>query len=234
MRQSSIAVPSGVTLRPTRCTRPSRLVTRARSSRPTACTGGTRRRARVRVGDERADRDRRSRRASSAALGERRDRGSRPSGSAPSSTSTWILPSAAALEDAGGVEARALAAPCPTRRRTTPRPSSSVDAAGQEAGREAEVERAVHVAAPQRGEELHVGQLRRARRPPARVAAGDSASDRRPSTTTTSPSRPSTSAAARSMPVASTRRRRLSAARAGARGRAGVTRHVRSRRGVSG
>ena len=64
------------------------------------------------------------------------------------------------------------------------------DPAGQEARREPEVERAVHVAAPQRREELHVGK--RGERGRGRTtASADSASDCRPSTTMRSPSRPS-------------------------------------------
>ena len=45
MRQSSIAVPSGATLRPTRCTRPFEVGDACPSSRPTACTAARRRRA---------------------------------------------------------------------------------------------------------------------------------------------------------------------------------------------
>ena len=62
------------------------------------------------------------------------------------------------VEDAGGVEARRRRARSPSRRRgTSRRPSSRVVAPGQQARGEAHVERAVHVAAAQRGEEPDLG-----------------------------------------------------------------------------
>ena len=85
-----------------------------------------------------------------------------------------------------GVEAGAPRAPSPTRRRTTRAPSSSATRPGRTPGRQAHVERAVHVAAPQRGQEARArAARRRARRrprrwtPPTRRATGGPARRRR-------------------------------------------------------
>ena len=100
------------------------------------------------------------------------------------------MPSAAAASDARGVEPARVGDASP-RSGEVVAPGVEGDAAGQEAGREPEVERAVHVAAPQR----RAGTSHRAARPgrprPARRASADSATDCRPRITTMSPSRPS-------------------------------------------
>ena len=156
MRQSSIVVPSGVMRRARRSTRPSRLVvlppfsphtevgrnTSARAeasavNAPTAITNGA------------ASRPARMRMRS----------GKSCSGSAPSSTSARMLPAAAA--------SRMPAASRPTLAGDGAPLTGVVVAAGverdptgEEARGEPELERAAHVAAPQRGEELHVRERR--------------------------------------------------------------------------
>ena len=183
MRQSSIAVPSGATLRPTRCTRPSRLVTvpafsphsvhgRNTSARcvdsdsnpSTAMIVSTASIAAAseswRRGSRRPDRHRGARAHGSC---RRPRRAGSPRRRARGSVGT--PPHAVGEPRAARVERRAP---------------------GQEAGREARVERAVHVAAPQRREEAHVVHVARARpprRPPnprlaATIAAPDDDHDR--------------------------------------------------------
>ena len=178
MRQSCIVVPSGVISRARRMHPTLRGWWWSRSSRPTPWSAGTRRRVqRRRSGTRRrattnatASRPARSGcgRGSRLSVGaeqhQRVDRCPRrrpsrmPVASSPRCAGT--LPQASAYELAAGVEG---------------------DAPGQEARGEAELERAAHVAAPQRREELHArqrgerrGRLHHRRRatPPATGARG--------------------------------------------------------------
>ena len=188
MRQSSIAVPSGATLRPTRCTRPSRFVTVPAFS-PHSVHGRNTSARCVDSDSNAVDRDDRVDRVERAprerGVGEVADR------------------IGADAAPARGSCRRPRRAGCPRRRARArrgraphcsvnqSRPASSVVRPGQEARREAGVERAVHVAAPQRRQEPHVVHAARARprrrRPSRRLAARLP----RPTITTTGPARPS-------------------------------------------
>ena len=67
------------------------------------------------------------------------------------------------------------------------RPASSVTRPGRKPGASPASERAVHVAAPQRGEEAHVGQRRDAAAADRTIASATRRANARPSTTTTGP-----------------------------------------------
>ena len=153
MRQSGIVVPSGETRRARRSTRPSRLVVLPAFSPHTDAGRNTS--AFSAASAVNAPTATTNRTLSSAARTSARS-GKSAITSAPSSTSVSTVPSAAA--------ARAPAVSSPAPRAPAPRGGEVVargvegDPTGEESRRQPEIERAVHVAAAQRGEELRVGQ----------------------------------------------------------------------------
>ena len=161
MRQSSIAVPSGATLRPTRCTRPSRLVIvpvfSPQSVHGQEHVGAARGRRATNAPtaiDEAGAVDAALREVGVGEVGER---------IGAEQHEHVDLAVGGGAEDAGGVEPALARHRAPRARRTSSRAGVERDAAGQEAGREPGVERAVHVAAAQRREEPDVGHGRAAR-----------------------------------------------------------------------
>ena len=186
-RHAGIAVRSGVTLRPSRCTRPSRLEPVPACS-PHSVVGSTMSGPRRGGVGERADADDDlavgERGAGERAVGEFRER------IGVDEDERFDATIGRGAEDAGGVEAAQL-------RYGTPRggevlvPGIERDAAGQEAGCEAEVESAVDIGARQGAEEAARPGPRRASRRRGRTSPAGCATDPRPRTTTIGPSRPS-------------------------------------------
>ena len=166
-----------------------------RAARPTPWAGARRRRARSRRRGTR--RRRRSARPSTAPLVRARGRGSRRAGR----TRAARAPSPAGRggpQDAGGVEARRVGH-APHASATVLPAGVERDPSGEEPGRQAEVERAVDVAAAQRREEPDVGVRAASSDAACTVASADSATDGRPSTTTTGPSRSSSASTSSSI-----------------------------------
>ena len=196
IRQSSMAVPGGVTFRARRSRRPSRFVVVPRFS-PARATGRNTWAASV-LGVGKASTARTNGTLASARRARSRS-GKSDSGSAPRRISAWIRPSAAAAR-MPAVSSPALGGgPAPGG--LEPGPAGvERDPPGQESRRQTEVQCAVDVAAPQGGQEPHAGEARSAAAA-ATVASAGSAKDGRPRITMTgrsSPGSPRSRAAAAS------------------------------------